>query len=77
MIPMTGSTLPPEIRDLPVFQRVALIHQIWDSIVEDEAGFELTDAQKAELDRRLARRGDSVDRGSSWEEVKGRILGES
>ena len=50
---MADSTLPPEIRDLPISERVALVEQIWDSIVEDEASFELTDAQKAELDRRL------------------------
>ena len=74
---MTHSALPPEIRDLPVPERVALVEQIWNSIVEDEAKFELTDAQKAELDRRLARRGSSGSRGSDWADVKRRILGES
>ncbi len=74
---MSHSTLPPEIRDLPVAERVALVEQIWNSIVEDEAKFELTDAQKAELDRRLARRGSSGSRGSDWADVKRRILGES
>ena len=34
---MSRSTLPPEIRDLPVAERVALVERIWDSIVEDEA----------------------------------------
>jgi hypothetical protein len=38
---MTHPTLPPGIRDLPVPDRVALVGQIWDSIVEDEARFEL------------------------------------
>ena len=61
---MTHPTLPPEIRELPVPERVALVEQIWDSIVEDEAGFELTGAQKAELDRRLAERASSSSRGS-------------
>ena len=74
---MTHSTLPPEIRGLPVPERVALVEQIWDSIVDDEAEFELTDAQKAELDRRLSRRGSSSSRGSDWAEVKRKILGES
>jgi len=71
---MTDSTLPPEIRELPVPERVALVEQIWDSIVEDEASFELTDAQKAELDRRLAERASSSSRGSDWADVKARIL---
>ncbi|MCO6454382.1 MAG: addiction module protein [Pirellulaceae bacterium] len=53
---MTRSTLPAQIREMPVADRLALVEQIWDSIVEDEAGFELTDKQKAELDRRLAQR---------------------
>jgi putative addiction module component (TIGR02574 family) len=72
---MTAPTLPPGIRELPVPERVALVEQIWDSIVEDEARFELTDAQKAELDRRLARRASSTSCGSDWEDVKRRILG--
>lgn len=72
---MTHLTLPPEIRGLPVRARLALVEQIWDSIVEDEASFELTDAQKAELDRRLAERASSNSRASDWNEVKARILG--
>jgi len=71
---MTDSTLPPEIRGLPVPQRVALVEQIWNSIAEDEAGFELTDAQKAELDRRLAERASSSSRPADWADVKARIL---
>ena len=74
---MAQSSLPPEIRDLPVSERVALVERIWDSIVEDEGAFQLTDAQKAELDRRLARRDSSPEQGSSWNEVKERLLDES
>ena len=73
---MAHSTLPPEIRNLPVSERVALVEQIWDSIAEDESAFQLTDAQKAELDRRLALRDASGSRGASWPDVKRRILGE-
>ena len=71
---MSHSTLPPEIRDLPVPERVALVEKIWESIVEDEASFEFTDAQKAELDRRLAGRAASDSPGSDWDDVKARIL---
>jgi putative addiction module component (TIGR02574 family) len=73
---MTQSSLPPEIRDLPVADRVDLVERIWDSIVEDEGEFQLTEAQKAELDRRLGAHEASPDRGSSWEDVKRRLLGE-
>ncbi len=74
---MSHPALPPEIRGLSVSERVALVEQIWDSIVEDEARFELTDAQKAELDRRLLTRVSAGVRGSAWTDVKRRILGES
>ena len=74
---MTQLTVPPEIRDLPVPDRMALVEQIWDTIAEDQAEFQLTNAQKAELDRRLARRESSGPRGSDWGDVKRRIVGES
>jgi putative addiction module component (TIGR02574 family) len=73
---MSMSSLPPEIRQLPVPVRVQLAEQIWDSVREDEASFQLTDAQKLELDRRLQQLGASPDLGESWELVKRRILGE-
>jgi putative addiction module component (TIGR02574 family) len=74
---MTHLTVPPEIRDLPVPERMALVDQIWDTIAEDEAEFQLTNAQEAELDRRLARRQSSGSSGSDWGDVKRRLVGES
>lgn len=58
-------------------ERVALVEQIWDSIAEDQASFELTEAQKAELARRLNLEGTSGFEGSEWADVKRRILGQS
>jgi putative addiction module component (TIGR02574 family) len=74
---MASSQLPPEIRQLPIPIRVQLADQIWDSVIEDEASFELTNAQKAELDRRLAAQEANPDLGSTWEEVKKRLLSET
>jgi len=62
---MSQSSLPPQLRQLPVSERLDLVERIWDSIVEDQSQFELTDAQKAELDRRLAADRESPDRGRS------------
>jgi putative addiction module component (TIGR02574 family) len=73
---MATSPLPPEIRNLPVSERLDLAEQIWDSIIEDEQRFQLSAAQKAELDRRLAAREASPGRGESWEAVRARLLGE-
>jgi putative addiction module component (TIGR02574 family) len=70
---MTQFPLPPEIRSLPVPERLDLVEQIWDSIVEDQEQFELSDAQKAELDRRLAAHKASPESGSTWEEVEERL----
>lgn len=74
---MPESSLPPQIRELTVVERLALIERIWDSIVEDETTLPLTDAQKAELDRRLARRQDDPDRGLDWDQVKQRLVNDS
>ncbi len=71
---MAESSLPPDIRQLPVPERLDLVEQIWDSIVEDQGVLELTDAQKAELDRRLAARDADPGRGSTWSEVKKKLL---
>ena len=58
---------------LPVEERLALVEDIWDSIAADSAGLPLTDAQRAELDRRLDEHETTPDNVVSWEEVKGSI----
>ena len=73
---MTQIPLPPEIRHLPIPERVHLVEQIWNSIAEDEKQFQLTDSPKGELDRRLTAKHASPDRGSPWEDVKKRLLGD-
>jgi putative addiction module component (TIGR02574 family) len=68
--------LSSEIRRLPISARVKLAEQIWDSVVDDETSFELTDSQKSALDERISAHEQSPDRGKPWEEVKQRLLGE-
>lgn len=63
-----------EIQSLTVSERILLAEALWDSIVAEQADIELTDAQKEELDRRLAAFGIDQDEGSSWSSVKARIL---
>lgn len=78
---MSTVSLPPEIRQLPIADRLDLVNQIWDSIVEDDkaeqTAWEPTPAQKAELDRRLEMRKKYPGRSSDWETVKKRILGDT
>lgn len=59
---------------LSVEDRLALVQEIWDSIAADIERAPLTEAQRQELERRLA---DSVARPDAvtpWEEIKARAL---
>jgi putative addiction module component (TIGR02574 family) len=62
------------IDQLSVAERILLVEEIWDSIAEEVNASELTQAQKDELDRRLAALESDPQAGSSWEEVKARLL---
>jgi len=50
---MSQSTLE-ELRQLSVAERIQLVEDLWDSIEADTAAAPLTEAQKAELNHRLA-----------------------
>ena len=41
------------ILKLPIKDRIRLVEDIWDSIAADQLALDLTQAQKAELDKRL------------------------
>jgi putative addiction module component (TIGR02574 family) len=58
---------------LSIPDRLHLLEELWDSIAETPEAIPLTDAQRAELDRRLASRAANPNAGSSWEEVKARL----
>jgi putative addiction module component (TIGR02574 family) len=71
--------MPPTLRELGIDQlsiedRIALAQNIWDSVASDVERAPLSEAQRQELERRLA---DSLARpeaGTPWEEVKARAL---
>lgn len=42
-----------ELARLPIQERMRLVEELWDSIASDQHALPLTDAQRAELDRRL------------------------
>jgi putative addiction module component (TIGR02574 family) len=69
---MKSITLEDVLR-LPVPERIRIVEAIWDSIVDTPEAVALTDAQKAELDRRLEALESNPDAGSSWAEVRARI----
>lgn len=58
---------------LSVPERIQLVEDIWDTIVDIPEKISLTNKQKAELDIRLKAYEKNPDEGSSWEEVRKRI----
>lgn len=70
---MSASLKSLGIDRLSVEERLALVEELWDSIAEDGAAIPLTDAQRAELDRRLAEHEAHPDDVVSWEDVKASI----
>ena len=63
-----------EILQLSVSERIQLAEDIWDSIAEAGA-LPLTEAQRQELDRRLADAEANPGVGTPWDAVKARLRG--
>lgn len=63
-----------EVLALPIDERLKLVEAIWESIAELPETLQLTEAQEAELDRRLEAYRKDPTAGSPWSEVKARIL---
>ena len=63
-----------EIQSLTVSERIMLAEALWDSVVAEDAEIELTEKQKAELNQRLEAYEIDYESGSSWDDVKARIL---
>ena len=70
---MNASLKSLGIDRLSVEERLALVEELWDSIAEDSAAVPLTDAQRAELDRRLADHEAHPDDVISWDAIKASI----
>jgi len=69
-------TLQQELSQLTAAEKLLLVEDIWDEIAK-EAGIQhlpLPDSQRIELDRRYADFLTNPEEGSSWEDVKRRLL---
>jgi putative addiction module component (TIGR02574 family) len=64
----------PEILKLSVAERILIAEQIWDSITAEQEALPITEAQKTELDRRLDDYQASPEEGSSWNEIKNKLV---
>ncbi len=64
-----------KLSELTVAERIQLAEDLWDSVAADTGELPLTDAQRAELDLRLADLVRDPTAGESWEVVRARIQG--
>ncbi|HEX7447456.1 MAG TPA: addiction module protein [Pirellulales bacterium] len=59
---------------LSVAERISLVEELWDSIARSTEPILLTDAQKQDLQLRLDLYRDNPNAGSSWEEIRSRLM---
>jgi putative addiction module component (TIGR02574 family) len=68
-----GKVARKDILSLSVAERIDLIGDLWDSLAETPEALPLTEAQKAELDRRLDAYRKNPTAGAPWPIVRDRI----
>lgn len=68
------SQLTEAARKLGIADRMTLVEEIWDTIAEENQAFELTDAQKIELDSRLESSQANPGQGRTWDEIKAEFM---
>jgi len=66
--------LTKQAKNLGISDRIRLVEEIWDTIAEENEAFELTDAQKQELDRRLESVRNNPSQGRTWNEIKAEFM---
>ena len=69
-----NTSLFDQVRQLSVEEQIELVEALWDNIVERNAVPGPTEAQKAELDRRLSEHAAHPDDVVPWSEVKSSAL---
>jgi putative addiction module component (TIGR02574 family) len=71
---MNASLKSLGIDRLPIDQRLALVEEIWDSIAADSGAVPLTDAQRIELEKRLAEDDANPHDVIPWDQIKASTL---
>ncbi len=62
-----------ELLRLSVPERIQLAEDLWDSIAADPESLPLTNAQQAEVERRIAEHDRDPESAIPWEEVRARL----
>ena len=71
-----ASLILEAVRQLPPDERVQLVEDIWDTLVDDPTVLPVTAAQAEELDRRLEAYAKDGNPGTPWEQVKAELRAE-
>lgn len=66
--------LTEQAKNLSISERIRLVEEIWDTIAHENEAFELTDAQKRELDRRIETARKNPGQGRTWDEIKAEFM---
>ena len=64
----------PEVQGLSPTDKLSLASELWEELEGMGNDLSISDEHKRLLDAMYARRGDDPDAGSSWEQVKERLL---
>ncbi len=67
---MVAKNLLHDVLALPPADRLELVRQLWDSLLDDPKSLPLTDATRQELDRRYEDYLRNPEEGSTWDEVE-------
>lgn len=59
-----------ELLKMSIPERIQLAEDLWDSVAAESEALPLTDAQKMEIERRLAEHDRDPESAISWEEVR-------
>ena len=70
-----GNVSFSEVLEMDVPERIKLAQAIWDSIAEVPEAVPLSEADRAEIDRRLEAYYRDPKAGKPWSDVKAKLLG--
>jgi putative addiction module component (TIGR02574 family) len=62
-----------EVDSWPIEDRIRLVQEVWDRLADQGHEPELSDAMKAEIDRRLATHAANPDAAIPWEQVEAEL----
>jgi putative addiction module component (TIGR02574 family) len=71
---MDLNTVLTEVDSWPIEDRIRLVQEVWDRLVDQGHESELTDEMKTELDRRLVAHRANPEAAIPWERVEAEAL---